>query len=164
MDDLSSFSQQQQLKFQLSRKGLSVPCFSWSIFSLVTYLEKHQTAPHFHLCPSPVELAYCEIHIAKSFVLASSLFLLLTVTDEGEHSGRGHFLFLSIFYVTARLVSCSFPFLFFRSTVRRSSGSGSSSRSLAILRSSAAAYYICRRQCGSMWHRYGSWKSRCILS
>lgn len=112
MDDLSSFSQQQQLKFQLSRKGLSVPCFSWSIFSLVTYLEKHQTAPHFHLCPSPVELAYCEIHIAKSFVLASSLFLLLTVTDEGEHSGRGHFLFLSIFYVTARLVSCSFPFLF----------------------------------------------------
>ena len=73
----------------------------------VTYLEKHQTAPYFHLCPSPVELAYCEIHIAKSSALAYSLLLLQTVTDEGEHSRRGHhFLFLSIFYFTARLVSC----------------------------------------------------------
>ena len=79
----------------------------------VTYLEKHQTAPHFDLCASSVELAYCEIHIAKSSALAYSLLLLLMVTDEGEHSGRGHhFLFLSIFYFTSRLVSCSFPFLF----------------------------------------------------
>ena len=75
----------------------------------VTYLEKHQTAPHFHLCPSPVELAYCEIHIAKSFVLASSLLSLLTVTDEGEHSGRGHFLFLSILcYCKACLLFIAF--------------------------------------------------------
>lgn len=143
---------------------------SFLVSSLFCHLNtsKNSNCSHSHH-PYPVGLAYCEIYITKSSALAYPLLLLLImVIGKGELSRRDPHLFSFLYFnllqdLSARK-SCSFPFFSFRSIVRRNSGSGSSSRFLAILRSSAAAYYICRRPCGSMWPRYGSWKSRCILS
>lgn len=164
------------MKFHLPRKGLEcsgdcraclLDCFSWSVLYSVTLIPlKSVTSPHYHLHSYPVGLAYCEIFTTSAW--ACPLHLLLTLTDTGKLSRRDPYsLSLFLFHFTARqLLRNLVHFLFhcFRNIVRRSSGSGFSSRSLAILRNSAVAYYICRRLCGSMWPRYGSWKSRYILS
>ncbi|EGV91161.1 hypothetical protein I79_026234 [Cricetulus griseus] len=55
-----------------------------------------------------------------------------------------------------RTIHKKYAFPSFRSIVKRNSVSGSSLRSLAILRSSAVAYCTCRRLCGNTWPRYGT--------